>query len=130
MTATSGRNSEDERIFEAFSRFATDCLAIVKGTSGPLRKRITASKDRLRTLASYEGLLQILLADPRACAHVRKIVFRGDGGPLSDDDLKKYFENDVLLKLLDNYISQLGGVEFDAARFADVYSTVEASIAQ
>jgi len=104
MTATPVRNSEDARILEAFSRFVTDSMEIIKDVGGPLRQRIAISKDRLRKLASYEGLLQILLAAPRACAYVRKMAFRGDGQPLSDDDLKEYLEKDVLFKLLENYI--------------------------
>src|SRR6516165_6978151 len=100
MIATLVRNFEDARIFETFSRFVTDSLAIIKDEGGPLRQRIAICKDRLRKLASFEGLVQILLADTRACGQVRKMVFRGDGQPLSDEYLKKYFENDVLFKLL------------------------------
>ena len=128
MTAIVKRSSQDQKIFESFKRFAEEALTIAIEAGGLRKQTITNNKARIAALESYQDLLATLLADERACARVRSLVFR-EGG-LNEDDLKRYFESDVLLRFLENYIAQPSGTKFDAKTFEEVFESVEAFLLQ
>lgn len=79
----------------------------------------------VRNLSSHTDLTAWLTSSDAPVAHARRMVTRGDGLPLSEEDLAKYFDQHVITKFIVNYLPQFGAPQIDQAKFDALYLAFE-----
>jgi|HubBroStandDraft_6_1064221.scaffolds.fasta_scaffold24807_3 hypothetical protein len=86
---------------------------------------IADAEHELQSLPSYRALQQFLCNDERTLKHARTLQHRGDGSPLTNEDLSRFFDWHVITRFLLNYLDGERSCQFEEGRFALVYQPHE-----
>jgi len=142
----------DERLFRAFKVFYADASQILVAASkdpfgrfllqkavvtGPGRVQVETrqvpawgriffdNERAVHTLASYKHLLELIQSDERALNCASTLLVRSDGKPLADENLRWFFDAQVITRLVLNYLEGQCDARFDEARFLRIYRSEE-----